>query len=909
MDIVESSGICNIESCFFTSLNKTGVYFSRRSRWLFVLLLLSGDVEKCPGPNATDEIREFTNAKGMNMFHLNVRGLWANFAEISNILINNRKIDIFSLTEIHTGDEPEDMFAINGYTFIQNSRKFGKGGGVAFYVADHIIYKRRLDLEINEIEGIWLEICPKNAKSYLLPVIYRPPDNSKYLNKDFSSLLSDVLSLKLDGIKEVIILGDLNVDFLKKNDHVGIKTALTLHVTMTLYVVLENNITPVSLAKPINCRNYRNYDKDKFCQTLSSQNFQDVYNSTNVNKAWSLLKGIIYRTYDSMAPLVRKKVRGKPCDWMTVDLKKEMNSRDNLLRKSRKTKSEADITAYKKIRNKVNNKVRKAKNTYQRQLFEENTGNPEPFWRSIKKVFPLRSNSQVNTTIQIDEKLVTDQHSIANAFCRFLSNVVNSLKRSAFVLTNFVWKYHKEIPSKSNPKFRLKPITVNETMKHLQSLKRKKSVGLDDLPSWLLKDCMEVIASPLTYIINMSFETSTFPSDWKRTKVLPLFKSGAKSSVNNYRPISVIPAISKVIEKVVHEQLTAYLESNNLINNNQFGFRPRRSTELAATIFIDTVKLKVNDGKMVGAVFLDLTKAFDMLSHGELLSKLSSFGIVGDEHEWFTDYLFGRFQQVQYKNSLSDEHPVNSGVPQGSILGPLLFIMFFNDLCTVVKHSEVVKYADDTVLFVAGKDLEIIETRLSSDMNCVLAWCLENELILKQYYLNSQTQLLKLQSLHRRATSIIGNQFLTPPDTVNMIEMRACNFIRRCLDNDVCENFKNYFTKKNHTRNTRNNRNSLKLPNLRLEYARGSFCYTGAQIYNTLPLDIRKCESYNIFKSQLREYYLRPMLITDFIMSEMAILKIFRGTKRRITNTIVLETGETFKLPHQEIGRYETRLI
>lgn len=197
MDIVESSGICNIESCFFTSLNKTRVYFSRRSRWLFVLLLLSGDVEKCPGPNATDEIREFTNAKGMNMFHLNVRGLWANFAEISNILINNRKIDIFSLTEIHTGDEPEDMFAINGYTFIHKSRKFGKGGGVAFYVADHVIYKRRHDLEINEIEGIWLEICPKNAKSYLLSVIYRPPDNSKYLNKDFSSLLSDVLSFNI----------------------------------------------------------------------------------------------------------------------------------------------------------------------------------------------------------------------------------------------------------------------------------------------------------------------------------------------------------------------------------------------------------------------------------------------------------------------------------------------------------------------------------------------------------------------------------------------------------------------------------------------------------------------------------------------------------------------------------------
>ncbi|XP_057310647.1 uncharacterized protein LOC130648610 [Hydractinia symbiolongicarpus] len=231
-------------------------------------------------------------------------------------------------------------------------------------------------------------------------------------------------------------------------------------------------------------------------------------------------------------------------------------------------------------------------------------------------------------------------------------------------------------------------------MKHLQSLKRKRSVGLDDLPSWLLEDCMEVIASPLTYIINMSFETLTFSSDWKLTKVLPLFKSRAKSSVNNYRPISVIPAISKVIEKVVHEQLTTYLESKNFIKNNQFGSRPHHSTELAATIFIDTVKLKVNDGKMVGAVFLDLTKAFDPLSH--------------DEHEWFTNYLFGRFQQVQYNlmniQSIAEYHKV--------------------------KHCEVVKHADDTVLFVAGKDLEIIETCLSSDMNYVLAWCLENELIL-----------------------------------------------------------------------------------------------------------------------------------------------------------------------------------
>ena len=172
---------------------------------------------------------------------------------------------------------------------------------------------------------------------------------------------------------------------------------------------------------------------------------------------------------------------------------------------------------------------------------------------------------------------------------------------------------------------------VKEVLKHFSSLKRKKSVGLDNIPSWLLKDCSIVIAKPLSYIINLSLSTCIYPTDWKRSKVIPTYKSAASSDIHNYRPISVIPAISKIIEKVIHNQLSSYLEVNELINKNQFGFRRRRSTELAATLFIDNVKKKVNEGKIVGAVFLDLSKAFDMLSHAKLISKLSSYGLTGDE--------------------------------------------------------------------------------------------------------------------------------------------------------------------------------------------------------------------------------------------------------------------------------------
>ena len=189
----------------------------------------------------------------------------------------------------------------------------------------------------------------------------------------------------------------------------------------------------------------------------------------------------------------------------------------------------------------------------------------------------------------------------------------------------------------------------------------------------------------------------------------------------NYRPISVLPVLSKIMEKAVYTQLIEYLETNKLLTNFQFGYRAKRSTESAATLFVDDVRREVDTGKLVGAVFMDLSRAFDTVSHGVLLQKLKAYGVREQEILWFSDYLFHRTQIVEIDNVTSSPFPLLSGVPQGSILGPLLFIIYFNDLPDSLIRAKVIVYADDTVIYFADHDINNIEMTLNIEMkSCLL---------------------------------------------------------------------------------------------------------------------------------------------------------------------------------------------
>ena len=279
-------------------------------------------------------------------------------------------------------------------------------------------------------------------------------------------------------------------------------------------------------------------------------------------------------------------------------------------------------------------------------------------------------------------------------------------------------------------RFLFRPVTKGEVLKVISSLKRSKSPGLDNIPPRTVKDAALAITQPLLHILNLSLSTSKVPSEWKVARCVPIFKGGDAKILDNYRPISVLPVFSKILERVVHFQLYEYLENNELLSPFQFGFRKNRSTASAVVHLTDTVRKNMDMGQLTGALFIDLRKAFDTVDHQSLTSKLLCYGVENNELKWIEDYLSNRSQIVSFEGEKSREEKILFGVPQGSILGPLLFLIHVNDLHHQIQKSNLIMYADDTVLLFSDKSEAEIEKAINHDAKMLHNWLCSNGLIL-----------------------------------------------------------------------------------------------------------------------------------------------------------------------------------
>ena len=367
--------------CFSSLFNKTPRLRSSRKNVCLLILLICGDIETNPGPIRNIScLKDLCSKRGLKLLHQNVRGIQGKFDEIK-ILLQQNKFDIFGMTELFTNKIiPSSTFNIPGFTFLRVDRRNGQGKGVGMYIRNEIYSTRRTDLEDDEYESIWIETRPKNSKPIIFGIIYKPPDTSLHLSEDFNKILSTNLEAIEKENKETIIMGDLNTDYLKENDHRDIKDIFTKNgykqilktptrvtpTTATLIEVIQTNnpqnisyhaVIPYGLSDhdltacvrkmnnikyepiTIRCRDLKNYDEREINKDLLDAHWESIYNTDSPNKAWFAMHSILKGTIDRHAPFISKCIKGKPSPWITDKLKKEMNARDKLMRKARKTKN------------------------------------------------------------------------------------------------------------------------------------------------------------------------------------------------------------------------------------------------------------------------------------------------------------------------------------------------------------------------------------------------------------------------------------------------------------------------------------------------------------------------------------------------------------------------------------------
>ena len=700
----------------------------------------------------TRNIKKFN---GLSIGHLNVRSLLPKMEEI-RFIVATADFDIFCINESWLDPSIyEHEFKIDGYSAISRPRN-RHGGGVMIYVKECLKFNRRLDLEIHDIESIWVEINFEKTQM-LVCSMYRPPSS----DRDYYEKMSDSIESACLEDKIVVIIGDLNFNYifdenLHRNPlyHIecsnGLKqlvnnytreTATSKSVIDVIFTSHHNlhkctDVIKLSLSdhylvytivghsklnvkdqihKEVKYRCYKNFEESKFLQDVADSDILcNVSEINDINFAWSTWKNEFLRICDAHAPICVSRMKNRYKPWVTSDIVQLMHRRDFVYKKSLKNPSIDLVNEYKSLRNEVGVQIELSKKRYYDDLYNVGKSNSKSLWKELKKLsggIPCE-----NTTTKLSAK----------EFNYFFSSIGSNTTKHLNDNINLLWKGPESIYH-----FTFNDIHVSDTTKLLKQLSSSSSLDVLNFDCKLLKLSCSLIAGQLTHMFNLSFKFGNVPNDWKYARITPIYKGkGCTDEPVNYRPISVLSFIAKIIEKLVQCQFMYFLVNHQFITLDQYAYRKFHSTTNCLHTTIDEWLENMNDKLLTGVCFLDIAKCFDTINHDLLLQKLSKYGVKGNEMLWFTSYLCNRSQSVYYKNKLAESVNVNIGVPQGSTLGPLLFMVFVNDLPLHVNGARCTMYADDTIIYVNDENVVGINSKMNEIMSNVSHWYTANRLVL-----------------------------------------------------------------------------------------------------------------------------------------------------------------------------------
>ena len=710
--------------------------------------------------------------KGLHFIHANVRSIFHKMSDLK-IIAKHTNAAVIGITETWLDSSYTDScVSIDGYNLIRRDRD-GHAGGVCAYIREDLTFNIRQDLNNPDLEDLWFEILLKKSKPFYVGICYRTNNNNKFLD----CLDNTITKLRSDC--DFLILGDINIclkknksklckDYMKLLRLFGCKqiiespTRITESCSSLLDHIITNNsdkiyqsgVLDIGLSdhlitfcsrkiirgqigkhNTIQIRSLKNYSVHLFLSKLRNVDWSIVTTCSDVNEAWYKFKTIFSSILDEVAPIKNVRIKTRTEPWINSMILELIWKRDRLLHESNKNKHNKELRKeFNLIRNKVQREIRLAKTNYFRDKIEENKGNSKGLWRQLKTIgFSSKSKNNCKIVLDIDNESCFEPKTITehmnNYFLNIPKNLVNLLPSPSKIYSTCSESFkHFYLNNNLSPnEFILKHITENFVNTELTKLNANKSYGIDGIQARFIKDSASEINAPIAYIINLSIDTNVVPTDFKFARVKPLYKKGSMNKVENYRPISILSVVSKVLEKAIYFQFEKYLKDKKILYCFQSGFRKNHSTDTCLINLMDYLHTNISEGKYVGMVLLDLQKAFDTVDHDILCNKLKVMGVGC--LEWFESYLKNRQQVVTLDGINSTPGFVQCGVPQGSILGPLLFLCYINDMPISIK-CKLLLYADDSALLVSGFDPNSIATQLSQELKSCYDWLIDNKLSL-----------------------------------------------------------------------------------------------------------------------------------------------------------------------------------
>ena len=711
--------------------------------------------------------------KGLKIVFWNVRSLY-NKIDTIRLEIENIKPDILNINETWLHDDIDDEFvSIKDYTLIRSDRMtieaglVKRGGGLCTYVKNGLVCEDIRDRIISnkDIERHLMKYTlPYTRPIYVLNV-YRPPtgDIDTFINS-LKQILEEYRNQRCD----IFIGGDLNIDMKHINSHDTKKLGKFLKLNQLKQkidkvtrpdsnAILDLIITNCDIVKECNTldinvsdhlpvylirkkkkspnekidfkgRSYKNLNKDVVENMLRNVVWA-TYANLDIDSCWNFLLENIMEILDNICPEKHFKFAKNRPSWLTNDLINLMKERDRLLKVYQKTKKDNDKIEMRKIRNLVNISIKNARAKFVKDQLETHKDDPKKFWKELNTLIPNNkaTSNQCFNNIKDERKKIIPQELLPNCVNTFFANIGVQLDLKIPPLS--------EIGNNMNRKYTIEPldkfelITEDELLKEIKKISIYKSSGLN-VSTYFLKICFEILTPQLLVIMNKSLFNGYFPMGWRKATVVPIPKVNIPEEIGDLRPIALTPLPGKMLERFVHTQLLRHLNRNNILTDFQNGFRKNHST--IDTIFKYTTDLQLNKNNNLHtiALYIDFKKAFDTVNHKLLTDKLKDMKIEKKVLKWINSYLTNRRQSTRIGSITSSSKEVYTGVPQGSILGPLFFLCYINDITQICSNTNILLYADDTVLYKAISDNErfLDMHNFQQDVNRLVLWCQRNRL-------------------------------------------------------------------------------------------------------------------------------------------------------------------------------------